>query len=80
MNSIEERVTRCFSNVFPDLREEEIPQASMERLASWDSVAHVTLLSSLAEEFGHSFELEDFEELTSFPNILHRLEKEGSNG
>jgi acyl carrier protein len=80
MNSIEERVARCFSNVFPDLREDEIPQASMERLAAWDSVAHVTLLSSLSEEFGHSFELEDFEELISYPRILDRLENKARNG
>jgi acyl carrier protein len=74
MNDIKERVTRCFSNVFPDLRDEEIQRASTASLAAWDSVAHVTLLSSIAEEFGQSFELEDFEELVSFPLIVDHLE------
>jgi len=74
MNSTQERVTRCFSNVFPDLPEEEIPRASTASLALWDSVAHVTLLSSIAEEFGLSFELEDYEELVSYPLIVDRLE------
>jgi acyl carrier protein len=74
MNSNQQRVIRCFSNVFPDLPEEEIPRASTASLALWDSVAHVTLLSSIAEEFGLTFELEDYEELVSYPLIVDRLE------
>ena len=74
MNSNQQRVIRCFSNVFPDLPEEEIPRASTASLAAWDSVAHVTLLSSIAEEFGLTFELEDYEELVSYPLIVDRLE------
>jgi acyl carrier protein len=74
MNDIRERVTRCFSNVFPDLPEDEIPRASTASLPAWDSVAHVTLLSSIAEEFGTPFEIEDYEELVSFPLIVDRLE------
>jgi acyl carrier protein len=79
MNDIQERVTQCFSNVFPDLRVEEIPRASTASLAAWDSVAHITLLSSIAEEFGQSFELEDFEELVSYALIVDRLEEPARN-
>jgi acyl carrier protein len=61
--------------VFPDLRAEEIPRASTASLAAWDSMAHITLLSSIAEEFGKSFELEDFEELVSYALIVDRLEE-----
>ena len=46
----------------------------MTSLATWDSVAHVTLLSAIAEEFGQSFELEAFEELVSFTLIVDYLE------
>jgi acyl carrier protein len=74
MNNIKKRAIRCFSNVFPDLREEEIQRASTASLAAWDSVAHVTLLSAIAEEFGQSFELEDFEELVSYALIVDHLE------
>ena len=52
MNEIHERVTRCFANVFPNLPPNEIARASTTSLAAWDSLAHVTLLSALAEEFG----------------------------
>lgn len=74
MNDIQKRVIRCFANVFPNLREEEIQRASTSSLAAWDSVAHVTLLSAIAEEFGQTFELEDFEELVSYQLIVDHLE------
>jgi acyl carrier protein len=76
MNNTKERVTRCFANVFPDLREEEIERASTVSLPAWDSIAHVTLLSSIGEEFGQSFEPEDFETLLSYPLIVDHLEKQ----
>jgi len=79
MNDIKERVTRCFSNVFPDLREEEIQRASTVSLAAWDSIAHVTLLSSIAEEFGQPFKVEDFEVLISYPLIVDHLENRARN-
>jgi len=80
MNDTKEKVARCFSNVFPNIREEEIPRASTASLAAWDSVAHVTLLSSIAEEFGLDFELEDFEELVSYALIVDYLESKSANG
>jgi acyl carrier protein len=46
----------------------------VDRTAAWDSVAHVTLLATIAEAFGQSFELEDFEELVSYSLIMNRLE------
>jgi acyl carrier protein len=75
MNDIETRVARCFSNVFPDLPPEELASASAASMAGWDSVAQVTLLSSLSEEFGFDFEIEDFEELVSYSLILEYLKK-----
>lgn len=74
MNNTQERVTRCFSNIFPDLPPDEIPRASTASVAAWDSLAHVTLLSSIAEEFNQQFELEDYEELISYPLIVDHLE------
>jgi acyl carrier protein len=79
MNTLNERLSSCFANVFPELSASEIPQASMERLDSWDSLAHVTLLSSIAEEFGQPFEVEDFESLTSYSRIAENLEKKAGN-
>lgn len=75
MTTVTERVDRCFLNVFPQARKEELAAASTSSLAGWDSVAHVTLLSSLSEEFGFDFEIEDFEELVSRQRIIEYLEK-----
>jgi acyl carrier protein len=79
MKTIKERVAECFSNVFPRIRPDEIPSASSASLTAWDSVAHVTLLSSISEEFGLDFEMEDYEELVSYALIVEYLEKKFPN-
>jgi acyl carrier protein len=61
------------SNVFPGVPESELKTASSETFAKWDSVAHVTLLSAVAQEFEIDFEIEEYEELTSYQLILDRL-------
>jgi acyl carrier protein len=43
-------------------------------VAAWDSVGQVTLISSVAEEFGFDAEPEDFEELVSFAKIVEFVE------
>lgn len=75
MNDITERIDRCFLNIFPDLRPEEIHQASAASLLSWDSVAQVTLLASIAEEFGIELEMSDFDELVSYGLIVEYIEQ-----
>ncbi len=78
MSDTEKRVVACFANVFPGLDEDGIRGADTESLSAWDSLAHVTLLAALAEEFGLSLELEDLESLTSFPLVLARFERDAS--
>lgn len=70
MNNISERVTNCFANVFPDIPAAEIPSASTASLKAWDSIAHITLLSAISEEFGIELEPEDYEELKSYSQIV----------
>jgi hypothetical protein len=38
------------------------------------NLSHSVLLATIAEAFGQSFELEDFEELVSYSLIMNRLE------
>jgi acyl carrier protein len=80
MNDIETRAGRCFANVFPGLTAEEIPGAGATSLAAWDSVAHIRLLSSVAEEFGLELEMEDFDELVSYALIVDYLKRKSDNG
>ncbi len=73
MNGIEARVTQCFENVFPDVRAGEIQAASIDTLEAWDSVAHITLLTAVSEEFGIDFEPEEYVDLISYPQILNAV-------
>ena len=70
MTDIESKVSAVFSNVFPDLPESAIPQASQDSVSQWDSIAHVTLLSAVAEEFGIELDFQGEEELNSWAAIV----------
>jgi acyl carrier protein len=74
MSDIPSRVAACFTNVFPDLAEADVTRASQASLPQWDSVAHVTLLSAIAEEFGIELDEEAFESLASYLLILDFVE------
>jgi acyl carrier protein len=56
----------CFAAVFPELPADEILAATPTRVASWDSIANVTLLAVVEEEFGMTVPVDDLERLTSF--------------
>jgi acyl carrier protein len=61
-----DKLIHCFQQVFPNLSRPEILSASQENMSAWDSIAHVTLISLIGEEFGMDLDFEDFEEATSF--------------
>jgi acyl carrier protein len=73
MDETRERLLRCFQAVFPDLADSEIPRASATRLATWDSVATVTLAATVEEEFGIQFDPREIEHLNSFQAFLERV-------
>ena len=75
MDNIEKRLAACFSAVLPELTAEEISQTSAASVASWDSVATVTLIAVIEEEFGVCIEIEDPAEFDSFQGILNYLRK-----
>ena len=80
MTNRNQRLANCFSNAFPKIKPDEIPRASAASLAAWDSVAHITLLSAISEEFGVELEPEEFEELVSFALIADYLENQATHG
>jgi acyl carrier protein len=75
MDEMEKRLAACFSVVLPELPLEEISQASAATVESWDSVATVTLLAVLEEEFGISIADENPARFDSFKNILAYLQE-----
>jgi len=70
MNDLQARLSRCFSAVFPGLNAQQIAAASVQTVEKWDSIAMVTLLSVIEEEFGVQFDPEDIETLASFQKIF----------
>jgi acyl carrier protein len=68
-----DRLVRCFAAVFPNVRAEQIPDASVDNVHEWDSLASVTLVALLEEEFGAQIDLLDLPELTSFKAVQNYL-------
>jgi acyl carrier protein len=73
MDEQQRRLVNCFSAVFPELSSEEIVHACSATVSSWDSVAVVTLLTVIEEEFGISIEEDDPAKFDSFQRILGYL-------
>jgi acyl carrier protein len=67
------RLLDCFGAVFPALSQEDILRADHHNVGQWDSVASVTLLATIEEEFGLEMDLEDLPGLVSFETILSYL-------
>jgi acyl carrier protein len=63
----------CFQTVFPELTESEIFDASHASVAAWDSIASITLVNVIEEEFNIEVDFEVLAELTSFDRMLDYL-------
>src|SRR5438552_12722614 len=70
MNNLRKRLIACFAAVFPDLSQEEIPLATVQSVASWDSLATLRLIVVIEEEFGVKASPDDLEQFFSFELIL----------
>ncbi len=75
MDDICARLANCFSIMFPQVSAEDIPHASPQSVEGWDSVASVTLLLIIEEEFDLDVDIEALDEFTSFERILTYLQK-----
>ena len=74
MAEVQERLIRCFSVVFPQLTGDQIRSASVANVREWDSLAAVTLVAVLQEEFGIEIDFGDLPELQSFEAVLRYLD------
>ena len=73
MHDVENRVAACFRAVFPALPAEEVRRASPESVDGWDSLASVTLMSVLEEEFQIQLPIEDLQQLVSFNSAVQYI-------
>jgi acyl carrier protein len=65
----EQILTSCFEAVFPELLQQDIPAASVELLPEWDSLATVTLMSLIEEEFQTTVTADELEMFESYARI-----------
>ena len=74
MDNLEHRLVRCFSSVFPELNEDQIRNASIDSVPDWHSLASVTLISVVQEEFGVQVGLADLPNLVSFSAVQNYVQ------
>jgi acyl carrier protein len=73
------KLESCFLQVFPDLKQSDVATASHATVSAWDSIAQVTLLSLIGEEFNLDIDFEEFEGATSFNDILTLVRQKQQN-
>jgi acyl carrier protein len=69
MDNVEHRLETIFATVFPDVPPQRIKSASQDSVDTWDSVAAITLMNLIEEEFDIEMDFDDVAELTSFSKI-----------
>jgi acyl carrier protein len=74
MDNLEDRLVRCFLSVFPNLNEEQIRNANVDSVPGWHSLASVTLISVVQEEFGVQVGLTDLPNLVSFSAVQNYVQ------
>lgn len=72
-STIHSQLEECFSLAFPGLEAAGIPDASMETLAEWDSLAMLTLVGVIEETFQVTIALDDLPSLVSFEKLEQYL-------
>ena len=75
MDDVQARLEKCFLAIFPDLKPDEIVRSTPQTVMAWDSVATVTLVTLMEEEFGVQIDLEDLDEFASFENLQRYLQR-----
>jgi acyl carrier protein len=80
MDDNQVRLAGCFLEVFPELSSDKIAEASSISVQNWDSVAGVTLLAAVEEEFGIIIEDDDLARFNSFKGFLSYLQEIENGG
>ncbi len=70
---MEERVKAIMADILLIERSAIHDQSSMDTIERWDSLAQIDLITTLEEEFGVTFEVEEFQTMTSFSDIMNSL-------
>jgi acyl carrier protein len=79
MRELTPRLESCFQAVFPTLPTEAILMATVDNVKEWDSLAHITLITVIDEEFGISTDLSRAAVLDSFAKLLDHVRQSSAS-
>jgi acyl carrier protein len=79
MDETKNRLIKCFETVFPEMLEAEIPNATQSSVSAWDSIAAITLLNVIEDEFQITMDLDNVADLDSFSKINEYLKTTAVN-
>jgi acyl carrier protein len=74
MENVKDKLGRCFALAFPKLDPGRYATANTQNVSDWDSIAQLTLLTLISEEFGREIDFEEFEGATSFEALAQVLQ------
>jgi acyl carrier protein len=70
---VEDRVKAIMADIFMIDAAQIGEGASMQTIEQWDSLAQIDLIAALEEEFGVTFEVEEFQTMTTFADVVETL-------
>jgi acyl carrier protein len=70
---VEERVKAIMADILMLDVAQIGDNASMKTLEQWDSLAQMDIIAALEEEFAVTFEVEEFQTMTNFAEIIETL-------
>jgi acyl carrier protein len=73
MNQTSERLLECFRAVFPELDDGQLTRLKQTEESTWDSLASLSLITVIEEEFDTVLDDESIPELNSFEKIRDAL-------
>lgn len=76
---IRERLVRCFTAVFDQIDENQVPLLHADTCELWDSLANVMLMSVIQQEFSIDISLEETKSLNSFKKLMEKVTFDGSD-
>jgi acyl carrier protein len=71
----EDRLAQCFASVFPDVPPAQIREVTSQSVEGWDSVAFVTLIAAIEEEFQVTIPPDAYPKLDSFAAFARQLQR-----
>lgn len=65
-----ERLQQIFRDTFDDETLTISPETTPDDIDGWDSLAHISIIAAVQDEFDIEFELSEFAEITSVASLL----------